>query len=470
MKEPTTLAAYVMTHSRIALLMLLILAPGCALRASVPAPSAAALEEVSAIAAAALKAQQIPGLSLVVMKRDDILLSRGYGLEDAARPEAVSDATIFALNSMNKQFVAAAVLDLAEEGRLNLDDAVTGHLPDFTHLPSGLTIRHLLSHTSGMRDMFVQPELRDLLGKDGTTFAEFLAVARHAPADFAPGSRWSYSNINYLMLGVVVERITGKPLETVLSKRLFEPLALHSMRLCPDQPGQVTGEARGHISRANGLVPHPPENVALFHGYCGSAVDMARWTRALASGKVVSLESYRQMTERPRLTDGRLADYGFAMAVVSPDGVQRYGHGGYGGGFSGQAAYYPEAELTVVVLTNRFVFPEYIERKISRRLLGLPEPMLREAELPAEKRQRYVGSYDIGVKGWYVQVTEGDGRLWFELSAPKMRMPLIYLGDGEFVSESDLDGYRLSFSKEEPAQELLLLGMGMMNWYGLRRP
>ena len=153
---------------------------------------------------------------------------------------------------------------------------------------------------------------------------------------------------------------------------------------------------------------------------------------------------------------------------AAPDGEPRSGHGGYGGGFSGQAAYYPGARLTVVVLTNRFVFPEHIERKVARRMLGLPEPARREVPLPSEERRRYVGSYDVGVRGWYVQVAEREGRLWFELTGPKMSLPLIHLGNHEFVSATDPDGYRLRFS--EDGRELRLLGMGMMTWYGTRRP
>ena len=430
-----------------------------------------AADEAAAVAEAALKGQQVPGLSLVVMKGDDVLLASGYGREDVGREDAVTPDTVFALGSMTKQFVAALVLRLAEEGRLSLDDPAARHLPDFTHLPPGLRIRHLLSHTSGMRDDLVKPEVAPFYLKPGSTFAEYLDVARHTPADFAPGSRWSYSNFNYQMLTVVVERVTGRPLEQALAERLFEPLGLRSIRLCPPQPGRVPGEARGHVGRGGTSIPHPPENFALFRGpggCCGSALDMARWTRALASGKVVSPRSYRMMTSRARLTDGREADYGLALSLASPDGARRHGHGGYGGGFSGQAAYYPGAQLTVVVLANRFVFPEHVERKVARRLLGRPEPAPREVTLPPEERGRYAGSYDVGVRGWYVQVAEREGRLWFELSGPKMSLPLVYVGGREFVGAGDPDGYRLRYS--EDGRELRLLGMGMMTWYGIRRP
>ncbi len=199
-------------------------------------------------------------------------------------------------------------------------------------------------------------------------------------------------------------------------------------------------------------------------------MDVARWMRALAKGKVVSAQSYRQMTTRVRLNDGRKAEYGFAMDLGSHDGVPRNGHGGYGGGFSAQAAYYPDAELTIVVMANRFVFAEHIERKVARRLRGLREPVRREVALSAEERQRYVGKYDFGIHGWHAQVNERDGQLWFELPSPPLKLPIVYLGNHQFVSADDVDGYRLSFSKEGPGRELQLVGMGMMTWYGVRVP
>lgn len=435
------------------------------------APPPAALVEAGTLAAAALEEQSLPGLALVVLHGDELLLARGYGREDVAREDEVTPRTVFMLNSISKQLVAAVVLQLAEEGRLGLEEPVARHLPEFTELPRSLEVRHLLSHTSGLRDEHVQPELVALYERPGTTFAEYAAAARRTPVDFAPSSRWSYANVNYLLLTLLVERLEGQPLEAALATRLFEPLALDSFQVCPDQPGGERGRARGHVLREGALVPHPPENVALFRGsggFCGSALDLARWTRALAAGRVVSAESYRRMTTPAPLSGGRSADYGLAASLVAPDGVRRIGHGGYGGGFSAQAAYYPEAALTVVVVANRFAFPEHVERRVSRRLLGRPEPALADVPLPAHERRRLAGAYDVGVHGSPVSVLEREGRLWFSLPSPPIELPLRHVGGGELVSALDPDGFRLSFSAD--GRELRLLGMGMMTWYGVREP
>ncbi len=462
-----------MISLRIRGMMGLIMVPACALQAPTrpPAIPADVLDEVSALVAGALHEQQAPGVSLVVMKGDDIVLARGYGLETVERADTVTPATVFLLNSMSKQFTAALILKLAEEGGLTLDDPVARHLPDFTHLPPGLKIRHLLTHTSGMREFVAQPELYAVLGKLGSSTAEYLALARHAPSDFAPGSRWSYANTNYMMLTLIAERVTGSTLEDALGTRFFRPLGLSSMRECRGHPGGTRGEARGHTRHAGVFVPHPPENFHLFSGfggYCGNAVDMARWARALATGRIVSPESYQQMITPAPLDHGKTADYGMAMALVSPDGVRRLGHGGYDGGFSAQSAYYPEAEMTVVIMFNRWVFPEHIERRISRRLLGVPDATLHEVPLSTDLRQRYAGSYDIGILGSYAKVVERDSKLWFEFG-PLPTQPLTYVGNDEFVREGEPYGYRLYFGPDGPAREVRILGMGLMSWYGVRR-
>ena len=420
-----------------------------------------------------MQEQQIPGLAVVVMKGDDVILARGFGVEDTERDDRVTENTVFALGSITKQFVAAVVLQLVEQRKLTLDDPVARHLPEFTQLPPGLKIRHLLSHTSGLREEFAQPELATLFDKPGTTFAEYIETARHTPSDWPAGSRWSYGNINYLMLTAIVERLTGEPLEKSLAEGLFDPLGLRSIQMCSNPIGATAGHARGYVKRDSALVPHPPENIELFRGSggaCGSALDVARWTRALATGKVIGARSYRLMTTRTRLADGRKAEYGFAIDLGAHDGVQRNGHGGYGGGFSAQAAYYPDADLTVVVLTNRFIaFPEHIERKISRRLLGLPEPVVREVAITPEKLQLYAGAYDLGIHGWKAETKVRDGRLWFELASPPLSLPLVHVGNHEFVSEAPAS-YRLTFSRAGPGNELRLVGMGMMTWYGTRQP
>jgi CubicO group peptidase (beta-lactamase class C family) len=448
---------------------LLILAQGCVgERPPLGAAAQQHLAEAAAIAEAEMRRQGMPGMALVVMDGDRLVLARGFGRESSDRDDPVTPETLFMYNSISKQFVAAAVMKLAEQGRLSVEDPVSRHLPDWTRLPPELRIRHLLSHSSGMRDEHVQPELRTLFDRPGTSWADYSAAARDTPNDFAPGTRWSYANVNYLMLTLIVERATGGSLEAALDAMLLRPLGLSSVRPCAPSRGARRGEARGHVLRDGALAGHDPEPVHLFlgsGGYCGTALDLARWTRALAAGRVVSPESLAAMRARAPLAGGGSADYGFGLVLVRPDGVERIGHGGYGGGYSAQAAYYPDSDLTVVVTGNRFLFPERIERKLIRHPYMVAPPH-REVALGAKERRRFTGRFDVGVHGWHPRVEERDGRLWFALPGPPIEFPLIHVGEGVLAAADDPDGYRLAFSRDR--SELRLLGMGLMTWYGRR--
>ncbi len=461
-----------MSHSWIGCIALAVMLQGCAMQT---APSGVDLsttstDAVDAMAAFALDESQIPGMSVVVLLKERTALARGYGHEEAGGTARINERTVFQLGSIGKQFLASLVLKLVEEGRLSLDDSVVVHLPDFRQLPASLRIRHLLNHTSGIRELFTQPEYGAGIENLSRTAAELTVIARQSPVDFAPGTRWSYSNTNYTILALLVERLTGTPYEVALTERLFQPLGLSSLRQCTPLP-VGPGEARGHVLRKNKVAPSAPENMNWIRGdggICGSALDLARWTRLLATGRVVSSQSQALMAAPTRLTDGREVEYGFALSLVEPDGRRKVAHGGAMLGFSAMAAYYPDTALTVVVLTNRGdVRTESIERKIARRLLGLPPPVLRDRSLTAEQRQRFVGRYDIGV--FEVSVSERDGRLWLQMPRPGPTTALVHLGNGEFVGEADPDAYGLVLSPGEgSAQELLLL-MGAMRWYGIRR-
>jgi len=446
---------------------MVLLGPAAPVRASSPAASARTLDDVHSLTSAALRERRIPGLSLVILRGDDVLLSRGYGFAEAGQAQRVSASTVFQLGSIGKQFLAALILRLAEEGRLSLDDAVNRHLPDFTQLPPEVRVRRLLSHTSGVRELFTMPAYQAGIEDLGRRPEDLAQIVRQAPVDFPPGSRWSYSNTNYTILAILVERLTGKPYEQALGDSLFRPLGLRSLRQCTPLPHEPD-EARGHVLRKDDVVPAAPENMNWIRGdggLCGNALDLARWTRLLTSGRVLRPDSYRAMSAPTRLADGREVDYGFGLSLVGFDGRRKVAHNGAMLGFSASVAFYPDAGLTVAVLCNRGdVRTESIERGIARRLLGLPTPSLRAQALPEQLKREVAGTYDIGV--FPVRVVDRGERLWLEMPPPGPTTPLRYLGERAFAGEADPDAYRLDFGGE--GANHLRLFMGAMHWYGVR--
>lgn len=158
------------------------------------------LEDVRSIAADAMTGRKLPGLALVVMHEDQVRLAQGYGYAGPDSASAITGQTVFQLGSISKQFLSALVLRLAEDGQLSPDDPVTRHLPEFTGLPVELEVRHLLNHSSGIRELFTLPGAQAGFEDLTRSTAELKTLVQRAPVDFPPGSRWSYSNTNYTIL------------------------------------------------------------------------------------------------------------------------------------------------------------------------------------------------------------------------------------------------------------------------------
>ena len=429
-----------------------------------------ALPDVERIAQREVEARRLPGLAVVILKGDDTVFARGYGgIANLIATAPVAPETVFQLGSIGKQFLAALVLAMSGDGTLSLDAPAAQYLEDFPLLPASIQMRHLLSHSSGIRELFLLPEAQDGFDNLSRTRADLLAAIRKAPVDFPAGSRWSYSNTNYTLLALIVERITGKPYEAVLAERFFRPLGLSSLRQCASIQTQPN-EARGHEWRNNLNTLSRPENMEWIRGdggLCGSAVDLARWTRLLSTGRVIAPDRYAMMIAPTRLSDGSEAEYGFGLSLVRPDTAQKIAHNGAMRGFSASAAYYPATETTVVVLVNRGdVRTEAIERALARRVIGEPEQNLTPRQVAEDERHRLTGTYDIGA--FNVQVAERDGRLWFEMPQPGPTFQMRHIGGGRFVDDADPDASAVQFDDDaRPAQGLRLL-MGGMHWYGKR--
>lgn len=425
-----------------------------------------AAARLNAVARKGFDQRRLPGMAVTVLRGGDVVLSRGYGGTDLTAQTPIDDRTVFQLGSVSKQFLAALVVALAADGKLSLDEPVSRHLPGFHLLAQTVSIRNLLTHTSGIRELFQLPGTLEAFADLTRTRTELMATVRGAPVDFPPGSRWSYSNTNYTLLAALVEAVTGRPYEDLLADRFFAPLRLTSLRQCTSIP-KGPSEAIGHLWR-DGNHASPPENMEWIRGdggLCGSARDLARWTHLLASGQVIPPAQYSEMTTPTRLTSGGDVDYGFGLALARPDGVPKVSHGGAMQGFSAQAAYYPESSHTVVVLTNRGdVRADAIEREIARSAIGLTVADRSSVTLTPAERSSYVSTYDIGV--FDIHVVERDGRLWLEMPPPGPTTPLRYVGDGMFLSETEPDGTSLSVTKDRARVRLY---MGAMHWYGDRR-
>jgi CubicO group peptidase (beta-lactamase class C family) len=331
--------------------------PGQTAVLSPPAPTPPATFDLAAIdgyIARQMAARDYVGLSVAIVKDGTLVLDKGYGQSHLAPDVPVRPDTPFLIGSITKQFVAAIVLVLADEKKLSLADKVARYFPELTRA-ADITLYDLMTHVSGYRDDypldFVDQEM-----KEPTTVDESIARYAKRPLDFEPRTRFSYSSTGYKILGRVIEKVTGKPLGTVLEERILRPVGMTHSLYMPKAGAE--GLPTGYTSFALG----PPEQAEpegrgwLFgaSGIYAPAGDVARWSLALMSGKVLPPTAYKLFSTPRRLADGRVTTYACGIGTsTNRAGDEILSHGGGDSGFRGAEWMAPRTRSAVVVLSNR---------------------------------------------------------------------------------------------------------------------
>lgn len=344
--------------------------------------SAAARTKIDAIAQATVKEHKSAGLAIGIMSDGEMIFAKGYGSANLEDNIPVTPDTVFRIGSLTKQFAAAAVLRLVEQGKLGLDDELSKFYPDF---PRGqeVTIRQLLSHTSGIHNYTGGPDYERISHEDYSTQAFVNLIAKQDPLyDFAPATAWSYSNSGYFLLGAIIEKVSGSTLADFLDAQIFANAGLANTAVDRNEE-IVAHRARGYERPAPDRrelynASYTSMTVAGAAGNLRSTIgDLARWSYALLNGKVITAESVRAMTAPSRLANGDLAstgifmpppppsagssppaappfpgNFGFGLLVDEKEGRQRVWHGGGINGFSSRLETFPREHLTIVVLAN----------------------------------------------------------------------------------------------------------------------
>ena len=294
-----------------------------------------------------------PGASFAVIRGTDTLAYGAYGLANVEAARAPTTATIYEIGSNTKQFTFAAIMKLVEQGRVKLDDDLSKYVPEFPLHGRHVSIRQLLTHTSGIHDYTSSPEWPKTWGQVLSPDAIIKFVAADT-FDFAPGTAYRYDNTGYVLLGMVIEKASGQKYAKYIDAQFFKPLGLRQTSYCPSRtsdPAFALGYTKGPnaIERAQFLdLSHPFAAGAL----CSSVGDFAKWQRALASGRAVSPASYALMSTADTLTNGRRINYGFGLVPGTFAGHATVSHTGGIPGFATAAAYVADDSLSIVVFTN----------------------------------------------------------------------------------------------------------------------
>jgi CubicO group peptidase (beta-lactamase class C family) len=298
----------------------------------------------------AVRSGPAAGASIAVVKDGETIIAKGYGFANIELESPASANTVYHIDSITKHLTAAAILQLVEQKKLSLDDAVGAYIPRLPASWRNVRIRHLLSHTSGSESYTSLPSWGPQ-ERLAMTHDEILALIRDAPFHFEPGTSWRYNNSGFYLLGMVIEKVTGLSYAEAMQQRIFEPLGMNTTRYCGFRT-LVKQRASGYeVDHGNVVNAEPMSWDAPFAGggLCSTALDLVRFERAIEDHRLFSDPMLKMMRTPTMLSDGISVDYGFGTRLGNLGGHRVIGHTGNGGGFRNILERFPDDDLTIVV-------------------------------------------------------------------------------------------------------------------------
>jgi CubicO group peptidase (beta-lactamase class C family) len=398
---------------------------------SSPASAAESYGDEVATQLKGVTAGETSGLAVLVARDGKIVFEGGFGLADIEKKTPVTPETKFRIGSVSKQFTAAAILRLAEEKKLSLDDTLSKYYPDFPKA-DGVTLKQLLTHTSGLHSYTEKPEFIGRV-KEAIEPAKLIEWFQNDPPDFEPGKGFHYNNSAYFLAGEIVAQVSGKPLGEYLQESFFKPLKMESTGVYVNS-SPPDGMATGYSFTADKFDPALDWDMSWAGGagaLYSTVGDLYRWNEALYNGKVLNEASFKAATtpvELPKGVDGM--NYGYGLMMFEVKRLPAIGHGGGLNGWSSDLLRVRDQRCTVVVLSNGLPFPPKLTPSAISR--GLAEKLLADEikKVPAPTEDKsidpktftaYIGRYDY--QGAIMTVTVEDDALMAELTGqPKVRL------------------------------------------------
>jgi D-alanyl-D-alanine carboxypeptidase len=354
-----------------------------------------------------------PGAAIIVRKDGRNVLRKGYGLADLELGVPIGPDMVFRLGSITKQFTAVSILMLVQDGQLKLQDEITNFLPDYPTQGRRITVEHLLTHTSGIQSYTDLPEWLPLWRND-MALAELIGLFKDKPLQFEPGAQWSYNNSGYILLGAIIEKVSGRTYEQFVNERIFKPLGMANSYYGSAEriiPRRVPGYQQGRGGFVN--APYLSMTQPYAAGSLLSTVDdLAVWSDAVFSGKLVKKEWLAKAFTPYVLAGGESTGYGYGWFVADFAGHRSIEHGGGINGFTTYEMTFPEDRVFIAILTNSAIRgrePEPRAVKIAWLALGLAEPERQAVSLAAKDLDAVAGVYVDARKQEYYFSREGAG-------------------------------------------------------------
>jgi CubicO group peptidase (beta-lactamase class C family) len=406
-------------------LLLVAVAFSCGEHASAATDSTDLAPSVDAVFAEYAKPGS-PGCSLAVVQNGNIVYEKGYGLASIEHGVPIDPKkTVFDIGSTSKQITAASILLLAQDGKLSLDDEVRKHVPELPDYGTPVTIRHLLHHTSGIRDYINLMAMGGINFEDWTTGADALAaIARQKALDFKPGSEHSYSNSGYFLLSQIVERVSGKKMREFAQERIFGPLGMTNTQILDDHTKVIPNRAASYGPGPGGGFAIQMSNwEQTGDGAVQTTVeDLAKWDQNFYKPKVGGAWLVEQLQTKGKLNDGETIDYARGLMVADYRGLRRVSHGGGWAGYRAEMIRFPDQKLSVVTLCNlgtanpSALAQQVADLYLADKLQPEAQPAAVANEAPAGKLEnaaRYTGVYWSPAGGIVRRIEVRDGKLFY---------------------------------------------------------
>lgn len=413
-------------------------------------PSDAELQsKVDAIAADYLKRPGAAGLSIGVARGGQVIIAKGYGLADVEFDVPADTQTMFRIGSITKQFTAAAIMKMVEQDRIELEDDISKFLPDFPLQGRKVTVTQLLNHTSGIKSYTDLGEEWEKVTPLELTHEQMLALVKDKPFDFEPGSKWAYNNTGYYLLGMIIEKVSGKTYAQYMQEEFFTPLKLERTRY-DSSSDIIKNRAQGYTLHDDQLVNDAP--LGMSQPYAAGSLlstggDLVKWSMLLSSGQVVSPESFALMTSSTVLPDGKDTRYGFGLVMDDFENHSRIQHGGGIFGFNSMLMWFPDDDLSIAVISNgEPINAGKIAREIALAALGVQKTATGDVAITADLMRRIAGQYRFDdAPFWDVKIWEEGGNAMVQASA-EGQGPFAILWQGPDVSGGN--EFRASFDPE----------------------
>ena len=320
---------------------------------------------------AEMLARQVPGMSVAIVRNGKISVLKSYGFANVEHNVPIKPETIFQSGSIGKQFTAAAIMILVQDGKIALEDKISKYFPNAPPTWNDITVRHLLTHTSGMGDYPPTIELQ----RDYTEDEYFNHFAK-APLNFVPGTNWDYSNVGYVTLGFLIRKVTGKFYGDFLKERIFQPLGMTTARVISESdivPNRADGYRLVDGTLKNQQWVSPSTNTTADGSLYLSILDLARWDAALYTNQPLTQASLKQIWTPAQLSDGRQKAYGFGWHTDTIHNHRIVFHGGAWQGFKSFIVRFPDDGLSIIFFANSWATRDF---KLARSLSSIFYPDL----------------------------------------------------------------------------------------------